>query len=181
MSAMAPQITGVSILIQPFVQVQMKENAKASHYWLLWGEFTGDRWILRTKGHWRGKIFHWMTSSWLNCSPVDIFVATDSAENHDDVIKWKDFPRHWPFMRGIHGSPVNSPHKGQWRGTLMFSLICVWINGWVNNGEAVDLRRHRAHFDVTAMLMLVVTTKLLPRQTKFQHPTSTLVQLMVWC
>ena len=35
------------------------------------------------------------------------------------------FPRHWPFVRGIHRSPVNSPHKGQWRGALMFSLICA--------------------------------------------------------
>ena len=41
--------------------------------------------------------------------------------------------------------PVNSPHKGQWRGVLMFSLICVWINGWVNNREAGDLRCHRGH------------------------------------
>ena len=48
-------------------------------------------------------------------------------------------------------SPVNSPHKGQWRGALMFSLICAWINGWVNNREAVDLRRYRAHYDVTVM------------------------------
>ena len=39
-------------------------------------------------------------------------------------------------------------HKGQWRGALMSSLICAWINGWVNNREAGDLRRHRAHFDV---------------------------------
>ena len=35
---------------------------------------------------------------------------------HDDVIKWKHFPRYWPFVRGIHRSPVDSPHKGQWRG-----------------------------------------------------------------
>ena len=42
---------------------------------------------------------------------------------HDDVIKWKLFPRYWPFVRGIHRSLVNSPHKGQWRGALMFSLI----------------------------------------------------------
>ena len=41
---------------------------------------------------------------------------------HDDVIKWKYFPRYWPFVRGIHLSPVNSPHKGQWHGGLMFSL-----------------------------------------------------------
>ena len=36
-------------------------------------------------------------------------------------------------------------------GSLMFSLICVWINGWVNNREAGDLRRYRTHFDVTVM------------------------------
>ena len=64
------------------------------------------------------------------------------AHHHDDVIKWKHFPRYWPFVRGIHRSPVNSPHKGQWRGALIFSLICVWINGWVNNSEAGDLRRY---------------------------------------
>ena len=69
----------------------------------------------------------------------------------DDVIKWKHFPRYWPFVRGIHRSPVNSPHKGQWRGALMFSLICAWINGWVNNGEAGDLGRHRARYDVIVM------------------------------
>ena len=67
------------------------------------------------------------------------------------MVKWKHFPRYWPFVRGIHRPPVNSPHKGQWRGTLMFSLICVWINGWVNNCEAGDLRRYPAHYDVTVM------------------------------
>ena len=67
---------------------------------------------------------------------------------HDDVIKWKHFPRYWPFVRGIHRSPVDSPHKGQWRGALMFSLICARINSWVNNVEAGDLRRHRGHYDV---------------------------------
>ena len=67
------------------------------------------------------------------------------------VIKWKHFPRYWPFVRGIHRSTVNSPHKGQWRGALMFSLICAWINGWVNNHETGDLRRHRPHYDVTIM------------------------------
>ena len=70
---------------------------------------------------------------------------------HDDVIKWKHFLRYWPFVWGIHRPLVNSPHKGQWRGALKFSLICVWINGWVNNREAGDLRRHRAHYDVIVM------------------------------
>ena len=54
---------------------------------------------------------------------------------HDDVIKCKHFPRYWP--------PVNSPHKGQWRGAVMFSLICAWMNGWVNTRKAGDLRRNR--------------------------------------
>ena len=52
---------------------------------------------------------------------------------------------------GIHRSPVNSPHKGQWRGALMFSLTSAWINGWVNNGQAGDWRCHRAHYDAIAM------------------------------
>ena len=72
---------------------------------------------------------------------------------HNDVIKWKHFPRYWPFVRGIHRSPVNSPRKGQWRGALVVSLICVWINGWVNNREAGDLRRYRAHYDVIVMIL----------------------------
>ena len=49
------------------------------------------------------------------------------------------------------GSPVKSPHKGQWHGALVFSLIGAWINSWVNNWEAGDLRCHRVHYDVTAM------------------------------
>ena len=72
---------------------------------------------------------------------------------HYDVIKWKHFPRNWPFVRRIHRSPVNSPHKGQWRRALMFPLICVWINDWVNNREAGDLRRHLDHYDVSVMIM----------------------------
>ena len=52
------------------------------------------------------------------------------SNHHDDVIKWKYFPRYWPFVRGIHWSPVIFPHKGQWRGALRFSLICARINSW---------------------------------------------------
>ena len=77
---------------------------------------------------------------------------------HEDVIEWKHFPRYWPFVRGIHLSPVNSPPKGQCSGALVFSLICSWINGWVNNGEAGDLRRHRAHYDVAVMRFSYITS-----------------------
>ena len=78
---------------------------------------------------------------------LDLHVPT----GHDDVIKWKHFPRNWPFVREIHRSPVNCPHKGQWRGALMFSLIYAWINDWVNNREAGDLRRQHGHYDVIVM------------------------------
>ena len=61
------------------------------------------------------------------------------------------FPRYWPFVRGINRAPVNSPRKDQWRGVLMFSFICAWINGWVNNRDVGDLRRHRAHYDAIVM------------------------------
>ena len=70
---------------------------------------------------------------------------------HDAAIKWKCIPRYGPFVWGIHRWPVNSPPKGQWRGALMFSSICSWINGWVNSRETGDLRRHRAHYDATAL------------------------------
>ena len=80
------------------------------------------------------------------------FICPAELSYHDDIIKWKHFPRYWPFVRGIHRFPVNSPHKGQWRGALMFSLICARINDWVNNREAGDLRRHRAHYYVTVMI-----------------------------
>ena len=61
------------------------------------------------------------------------------------------FPRYWPFVRGIHRWPANSPHKGQWRGALMLYLICSWMNDWANNRDTGDLRRHRVPHDVTVM------------------------------
>ena len=74
----------------------------------------------------------------------------DISRIHDDVIKWKHFPRYWPFVRGIHRSPGH--RKDQSRGALMFSLICAWTNGWVNNREAGELRCHGAHYNVIVML-----------------------------
>ena len=99
-----------------------------------------------------------------------IQIMPASWHGHDDVIKGKHFPRYWPFVRGIHRSAVNSPHKGQWRGSLMFSVICVWINGSVNNREAGDLRRYRAHYDV-----IVMTWK------RFPHHLPLMVKLNQLC
>ena len=119
---------------------------------------------------WRVTLFRWLSpqrktrlvyrSPWVHHSKllttpvhtdwrVQTFIT--HATLHDDVIKWKHFPRYWSLARGIYRPPVNSPHKGQWRGALMFSLICVWINGWVNNREAGDLKRYRGHCDVIVM------------------------------
>ena len=78
---------------------------------------------------------------------------------HGDVINMKHFLRYLPFVRGIPRSPVNSPHKGQWRGALMFSLTCARINGWVNNGEAGDLTRRRAHYDVIVMKCCLISAQ----------------------
>ena len=83
------------------------------------------------------------------------------------------FSAYWPFVRVIQRSPVNYRHKGQWGGTLMFSLICVWINGWVNNRKAGDLRRYRAHYGVIVMCIrlerLVPESDMHVDETAFFH------------
>ena len=61
--------------------------------------------------------------------------------------------------------PGEFPHKGQWRGALMFTLICARIKGWVNNCEAGDLRRNRAHYDVIVM----GNTKLFIHENAFEN------------
>ena len=42
-----------------------------------------------------------------------LFMLVFSDITHDDVMKWKHFPRYWSFVQGIQRSPGNSPHKGQ--------------------------------------------------------------------
>ena len=78
-----------------------------------------------------------------------------SLQWSEDIPWWRHqmetFPRYWPFVWGIRRSLVNSPHKGQCRGALMFALICAWTNRWVNNRDSGDLRRHCAHYDVTVI------------------------------
>ena len=72
---------------------------------------------------------------------------------HDDVITWKHLRRDWSFMKGIHRSPTNSPNKGQWRGALIF--LCACANDWANHRCAGDRRRHRAHYDVTVICIVI--------------------------
>ena len=132
--------TYLSVWLLTYLYLHVFISAKSS--WPTWfnslriGE---QREFLRTYEHWKYK----PTCTKLHQSVI-----------HDDVIKWKHFPRYWPFVREIHRSPVNFPHKGQWRGALMFSLICTRMNGWVNNREAGDLRRYQVHYDVIVMFWL---------------------------
>ena len=88
-----------------------------------------------------------------------IFVFISTSQCNGPFSPWwrhqmKTFSALLALCVGNLPVPVNSPHKGQWRGALMFSLIYVWINGWVNKREAGDLRRHRCHYDVNVMLHL---------------------------
>ena len=65
------------------------------------------------------------------------------------------------LCEGNHWSPVDSPHKGQWRGSCMFSLICARSNGGASNRDASDLGHHRAHYDVNVMAAEIHGTQLL--------------------
>ena len=112
---------------------------------------------LRISQHWF--IYQATCSYLISFSWAELVESRKKWMHHDDVIKWKHFPRYWPFVRGIHQWPVNSPHKGLWRGALMFSLICAWINGWINNRGAGDLRRYCTHYDVIVMIILWSTTE----------------------
>ena len=94
--------------------------------------------------------FHSLTTRMFTLLLIAVIVTMrGKITQHDDVIKWKHFPRYWPFVWGIHRSPVFSPHKGQWRGALMFSLIWAlnkrlskqsW--GWWFETPSCSLWRH---------------------------------------
>ena len=66
----------------------------------------------------------------MTCSlPTHITIFATINFHAVQIIWWrhqmKNFPRYWFLVGGIHRSPMDSPHKGQWRGALMFSLICA--------------------------------------------------------
>ena len=76
--------------------------------------------------------------------------------------------------------PVNSPHKGQWRGALMFYFICVWINDWANNREACDLRHHRGHYDVNVMSGVARGGKVMNASTYLFHMFIKWISFNIW-
>ena len=108
---------------------------------------------------------------------------------HDDVIKWKHFPRYWPLVRGIHRWPVNSPHKGQWRGASMFSLICLnkrldkQSRGWWFEKPSRRLWRHYNVCQTTKrmpshFMPLLCNNDLIKRQENtIRHKSITIISL----
>ena len=76
----------------------------------------------------------------------------------DAVIKWNLFPCYWPFVRGIHRSPVNSLHNGQWRGDLIFFYMCLnkrlseYSLGWWFETPSRPLRRYNNAHSVVVLL-----------------------------
>ena len=105
------------------------------------------------------RIGSWFFLVWITNRRRDIH----KHRKHDNVIKWKHFPRYWPFVQGIHRSPVNSPASDTELWCFLWSA--PWINGWVNNREAGDLRRHLAHYDVIVMFFYLRLNKRLSKQS----------------
>ena len=166
--------SGAHIYMHTFIHTDANKNSILTLYWndihlniiswvCLWSirRFGGYVAANKASGHFSTciELFLWLLKfylpAWTTKTPDSCwFLILDCSlrMKHDDVIKEKHFPRFWPFVRGIHRSPVIYPHKVQWRGVLTFSLICAWINSWVNNREAGDLRRHRSHYYVILMI-----------------------------
>ena len=97
-------------------------------------------------------------------STFNIIITDDLAwrsKQPEQLQSWYSWWRHQmdTFSALLAFCAGKSPHKGQWRGALLFSLIYVWINGWINNREAGDLRRHCAHYDVIVMIDMILHFK----------------------
>ena len=97
------------------------------------------------------------TTTGQSCGSNWVSVAGWKTHNgdHDDIIKWKN--NIFTLLALCDGNPLVTswfPNKGQLHGTLMLSLICACTNGWANNKDIGDLRRHCGHNDVPVMLAL---------------------------
>ena len=54
---------------------------------------------------------HTCTACPKNYDLISPICGESNCREHDDVIKWKHFPRYWAFVWGIHRSPLNSPQR----------------------------------------------------------------------
>ena len=66
---------------------------------------------------------------------------------HDNFMRWRWFPRYWPFVRGIHQCLVDIPPKTSVTWALMFPLVLSLTDGWKNSQVVGDLIRHESHCD----------------------------------
>ena len=116
--------------------------------WGLSPKFSGWEFIVFIKTHFYGE--HSLHISWRSILLLHIYFLfswwrhqMETCSTSLAFVRGIDL-----WLQGFHRSPVKSPHTDQWLGALIPSLICAWTNGWVNNQDAGDLRRHRAHYDV---------------------------------
>ena len=116
-----------------------------------------DGWPWKTKG----RLF-FATSSFTHhfvaIREFKLELQSGNVQFGSSMMTWSDgniFRVTGPLWGGIHWSLVNSPHKDQGVGALMFSLICSWTNGWVNNRDAGDVRRHCAYYGVSLFKLTI--------------------------
>ena len=111
----------------------------------------------KSHNHWRLKLMLWTNKNYRDLVKNELLGDSLCCNNLGlaglllRMMQMETFSVLLPLARGIHGWPVNSPQKGQRRKALMFSMLYARINVWVNNREAGDRRRHRAHYDVIVM------------------------------
>ena len=72
----------------------------------------------------------------------------DKYSQYDDVIKWKNFPRYWPFVRGIHRSRWIPRTKATDAELCCFLWSAPEPTAKQAIGTPDDLKRHRAHYGV---------------------------------
>ena len=167
MGAMASQITSLTIVYSTvYSNTDQGKHQSSASLAFVWGIVTGEfpaqmtsnakmfplddviiiqkkKFQIRWNLTWNRCILHEPQVSIHNHGVVDRL--SPPPINHDDVIKWKHFPRNWPFVRGIHRSRW-IPHT-QASGAELWCFLWSVSDDWVNNREAGDLRRHRGHYD----------------------------------
>ena len=92
--------------------------------------------MMNMKTLWHGNALHIIGPSWGEPPGLRWFPLQRAMAWWRHQVE--TFPRYWPLVRGFHPSFANSPHTGQWRGALKFSLTCAWTNVWVNNRDTGD-------------------------------------------
>ena len=103
-----------------------------------------------------------MQRTWWPVASTTIVTGSYSTSRHDDVIKWKHFPRYWPFVRGIHRWPMDSPHKASdaERWCLFYRRLNKWLSkqswGWWFETPSRSLWRHRNGFAIVVVRLSII-------------------------